>query len=87
MKLRIEGLDLLHQPIDEFLRVAHRQRRDIINGLIRIKLGTLSARMRQRVHDVGTKTQEPELERLEKTAGACADDDDVRRNCRGSTGG
>jgi hypothetical protein len=33
--------------------------------------------MRQRIHDVGADAEEPKLKGLEKTAGACADDDGV----------
>jgi hypothetical protein len=36
MKLRIERLGLLQQPVDQFLRTAHGQRRDVINRLLRI---------------------------------------------------
>src|SRR5690242_207517 len=30
MKLGIEGLDLLHEPVDQLLSAAHRQRRDVV---------------------------------------------------------
>jgi len=52
MKLRLEGLDLLHQPIDELLGAADGQRRDIIDGLLGIQLRTLPARDGQRIDDV-----------------------------------
>jgi hypothetical protein len=77
MKLRRKGLDLLHEPIDELLRIAYRQRRDVIDRLVRIQLRALSARMRQRIHDVGLDAEEAKLEGLEKAAGAGADDDGV----------
>src|ERR1700722_16457536 len=87
MKLRRKGLDLLHQPIDQLLRVAHGQRRDVIDRLVRIQLRALSARMRQGIDDMRADAEEPELEGLEKAAGACADDDDVRSDGLRGRGG
>src|ERR1700685_3818671 len=61
MKLRRKGLDLLHQPINQFLRAAHRHRRDVIDRLVRIQLRALSARMGQRIDDVRADAEEPKL--------------------------
>ena len=77
VKLRVEGLDLLHQPIDELLRAAHRQRRNVVDRLVRIQLGALPARVRERIDDVRADAEQPELEHLEQAAGAGADDDHV----------
>ena len=87
MKLRSKGLDLLHEPIDQLLRVAYRQCRNVVDRLIRIELRTLPARMRQRIHHVRTDAEEPEFENLKKAAGTRADDDDVGRDGRGCSGG
>ena len=86
MKLGVEGLDLLHQPIDQLLGAAHGQRRNVVDRLIRIELGALAARMRERVDDVRADTQQAELEDLEQAAGSCADDDDVGADRLRATG-
>ncbi len=52
MKNGVEGLRLLQQPIDQFLGTAHRQRRDVIDRLVGIQLGALTAGLRQRINDV-----------------------------------
>jgi hypothetical protein len=87
MKLRSKGLDLLHEPIDQLLRVAYRQCRDVVDGLVRIQLRTLSARMGQRIHDVGADAEQAKLEGLEEAAGASADDDGVSADCLRGNGG
>jgi hypothetical protein len=77
MELGAKGLDLLEQAIDEFLRSADGQRRDVVDRLVRVELGALPARVSQRVHDVGLDAEQPELEDLEETRRASADDHDV----------
>src|SRR5687767_1131135 len=82
MESRLEGLDLLQQPIDELLRAAYRQRRDVVDRLVGIELGALTARMLERVDDVRLDAEQPELEHLEQPARACTDDDGVRLDRR-----
>jgi hypothetical protein len=77
MKLRAERLDLLEQPVDEFLGAAHRHGRDVVDGLVRIQLGALAARVPQGVHDVGLDAQQPQLERLEQAGRPRPDDDGI----------
>src|SRR5208283_3948674 len=77
VQLRLERLDLLQQPVDQLLCAAHRQRRDVVDGLVGIELGTLSARMLQRVDHVRADAEESQLEHLEQPAGSGADDDDL----------
>ncbi len=43
VKLRTEGPDLLHQPVHQLLRAAHRHCRNVVDGLVGIQLGALSA--------------------------------------------
>ncbi len=43
VKLRVKGLNLLHQPVDEFLCADHRVGGDIVNGFFRVQLATLTA--------------------------------------------
>src|SRR6185312_78056 len=78
VKLRLERLDLLHQPIDQLLRAADRQRRNVIDGLVRVELRALAAGSGERVDHVGTDAEQSELEHLEKTAGTRPDDDHFR---------
>jgi hypothetical protein len=75
---RLEGLDLLQQPIDELLRAAYRQRRDVVDRLVGIELGALTARMLERVDDVRLDAEQPELKHLKQPARTRTDDDGVR---------
>ena len=80
MKLRVERLRLLQQPIDQFLRAADGQRGNVVDRLLRIELAALTARMLQRIDDVRADAEQSELEDLKQTAGSRADDDDVGLN-------
>ena len=77
MKLRVERLGLLQQPIDQFLRAADGQRRNVVDRLFRIQLAALPAGMLERIDDVRADAQQAELENLEQAAGAGADDDGI----------
>ncbi len=78
VKLRIERMRLLHQPVDEFLRTADRKRRNVIDRLVRIELGALPARRLERIDHMGRNAEQPELEDLKQAARPRADDDDFR---------
>ncbi len=80
MELRRERLDLLHQPIDEFARVADRNRRDVVDRLVGIKLDALAADVRHAVDDLCLEVEQPEFKDLEQADGARTDDDDVRND-------
>src|SRR6185436_17419599 len=73
---RIERRDLLHQPVDEFLRTTHGQRGNVVDGLVRIELGALAAGRAQRVDEMAGHAEQAELEYLEEPAGTCANDQD-----------
>ena len=75
MELRLEGFDLLHQSIDELLRAADGQRGDVVDGLVRIELGALTAGALQRVEEVGTYPEQAQFEHLEQPTGTGADID------------
>ncbi len=70
-----KGLDLLEQAIDKFLRAAHRQSRDIVDGLLRIQLGALPTGLRQRIHQVCFYAQQSQLKYLKQATGTCTHDD------------
>ena len=75
MKGGFEGLGLFQQSIDQFLRPADRQRGNVINRLIGIKLGALAAGLAQGIDDVSADPKQSEFEYLEKTNRAGANDD------------
>ena len=70
----VERLDLLEQAVDEFLRAAHRQRRDVVDRLVGIELGALAAGMRERVDDLALHAEQAEFEHGEEADRAGADD-------------
>ena len=41
------------QPVNELLRAAYRQRRNVVDRFLRIQLGALAAGMRQGIDQVG----------------------------------
>ena len=86
MKLRLEGLDLLQQPVDQLLCPAHRQRRDVVDRLVGIELGALAARVRERIHHVCADPEQAELEYLEQPTRAGANDQDLGADRRPAGG-
>ena len=71
----VKGLDLLEQPVDQFLRTADRNRGNVVDRLVRIELGALAAGMRERIHDLALHAEQPELEHRKKANGTRADND------------
>src|SRR5690606_13158434 len=80
VKLCVERLDLLEQPIDQLLRADDGQRGNVVDRLFGIQLATLPAGMLERIHDVRMDAQEPELEDLKQAARSRADNDGVCLN-------
>ena len=78
MKDRRERLDLLQQPIHQLLGVAHRNGRNVVDGLVRVELRALAAGRGHGVHDVRLDAEQAEFEDLEQAARAAADNDDIR---------
>src|SRR5713101_6307951 len=74
MKGRLERLDLLHQRIGEPLARNHRQGRNVVDRLLGIELGALSADLVEDVDKVSIDVEQAEFEHCKKTAGAGADD-------------
>ncbi len=73
----MNGRDLLLQAVDELTRRAYRDRRDVVDRLVRIQLGALTADGRQGVHHFGFHAQQAQFENLKQAAGAGTDDDRV----------
>ncbi len=61
----VERADLLHQALDQFTGCARRNRRDVVNRLVRIQLDTLPADTRQYVDDVTRQTEQRLLQTLQ----------------------
>jgi hypothetical protein len=78
VKSGVKRFDLLHEPVDQFLRAADRQRRDVIDRFVGVELSALAARMGERVDDFALEAQKAELENREEPDGAGADDDALR---------
>ena len=68
MELRTERLDLLHELIDQALRGNLRDRRDVVDRLLRIELGALAADLVENIDQVGLHIQEAQFEDGEKSA-------------------
>ncbi len=80
VEIGLERPDLFQQTVDQLLGAAHRQRRDVIDGFIRVKLRALAARMLEGIDEVGVNTQQPEFEYLKQPAGPGADNHSVGGN-------
>src|SRR5215831_17887460 len=74
MKRRLEWLDLLHQRVGEPLARNHRQGRNVVDRLLWIELGALSADLVEDVDKVSPDVEQAEFEHGEKAARAGADD-------------
>src|SRR5262245_5948391 len=74
MEGRIEWLDLLQETIDELLCATDGQRGDVVDRLVRIELGTLPARMCERIDHVRRDAEQAQLENLEEAARSGSDD-------------
>jgi hypothetical protein len=77
VKRRLERRDLLHQPVGQFLAAHHRQRRNIVNGFLGIKLGALAPRAVEHINDVRLQIEQPKLEHREQPNRARADYNNV----------
>ena len=77
MELRIERLDLLQQPVDQFLAGDDGKARNVVDRFFRIELGALAARPVEDVDQMAFEIEQPQLEHGEQADGAGADNDDV----------
>ena len=77
MEGRTERLDLLHQRIDMALRRDIGHARNVVDRLLRIKLGALAADLVEDVDEMRLHVEQAELEHGEQPAGPGADDQHV----------
>ncbi len=63
---RAERLDLLHQRVDQPLRRHLRQRRNVVDRLLRIELGALAADLVEDVDEMRLHVEQAELEHREQ---------------------
>src|SRR5690242_21833647 len=78
MELRIEGLDLLQQAIDQLLAGHQRKTGNVVDRLFRIELGALPARPIQNVNQMALEIQQPQLKHGKQADGPVADDGEIR---------
>src|SRR5690606_30622809 len=77
-ELRLKGLDLLHQPVHQFLAGDHRPCGNVVDRLFRVEFGALAARPVEDVDEVAFEIEQAELEHGEQAHRACPDDHHVR---------
>ena len=77
MERRTERLDLLHQRVDQALRRDFRDRRNVVDRLLGIKLGALAADLVEDVDEMRLDVEQAELEHGEQPDRAGADDEHV----------
>ena len=80
MKFGVERLDLFHQAVDQFFAAANRNAGNVVDRLVRVELGTLTAGNPHRVEDVRIDSEQAEFENLENTYGPGSDDESIRFN-------
>ncbi|MBN8557754.1 MAG: cytochrome P450, partial [Burkholderiales bacterium] len=83
---RREGRDLRQQRVDQRLAAAHRHGRNVVDRLVGVQRGRLTADMGQDVDDLGAQPQQAELEHREQADRAGADHGDVGFQRRGEVG-
>ena len=66
MELRMEGFDLLHQFVGQFLASDDRKAGNVVNGFLGIKLRTLTARAVEDVHELAFEVEKAQLEHSEQ---------------------
>ena len=77
MKRGRERADLLLKTVDQLFGAANRQRRNIVDGLVRVQLDTLPTSIVQRIDEVRLQAQQTELKDLKESAGTSAHDNDI----------
>ena len=59
VKLGGKGFDLLLKSVNKFLTCAKRNSRDVVNRFVSVKLCTLAAHLRQRIHHMAADVLKP----------------------------
>ena len=77
MEGRMEGMDLLHQLLDQPLAGDDRIAGNVVDRLLRIELGALAARLVENVDERAADVEQAKLEDGEQPDRAGADDDHV----------
>jgi len=77
MKHRLEGPDLLEQPVGQLLAGANRKSRNVVNRLLRIKLEALAARPVENVDHMSFEPGQAQLKHGEEADRPCADNNDI----------
>src|SRR5580658_4232577 len=77
MESGLERFDLRHQVFDETNAGHHRMGGNVVDRLLRIKLGALAAGARQDVDQMAADIEQAEFEHCEESGGTGADEDNV----------
>ncbi len=80
MESRLEGLDLLQEPVDELLAGYIGKSRYVVDRLLGIKLGALTAGTIEYVDHFAAYIEQPQLEDGEEAARPCAHNDSIGRD-------
>src|SRR5690606_34205713 len=73
----VKRLDLLQEVVCQLFSRAYGDSRDVVDRLVRVKLGTLAAGFRNRIDNLRLQPQQAELEHLEQAARTGSDDNDI----------
>ncbi len=77
MVLRVERFDLLQQRIDEALRAGIGNAGNVVDRLLRIKLGALAADLVENVDEMTFHVEQAQLEHRKQADGPRADNDNI----------
>ena len=83
MEFGAKRLDLLQQPVDQFLGAHDGKRRNVIDRFFRVQLRALATWLLQRVDDVRFDIEQSKFKDLEQADRAGSYDDDVSGNGHG----
>src|SRR5271166_3902180 len=78
VEFRLEGMNLLHQTVDQLLAADDRKARNVVDRLLGIELSALAASFRQNVDQVALHVEKAELEDRKEADGPSAHNRDVR---------
>src|SRR5262249_13478421 len=85
MELRAERLDLRHQLIDQALRSAVGNARNVVDRLLRIELGALATDLVENIDNMRLHIEQAQFEHGKEPAGPGPDDEHVGLNRFGHT--
>ena len=73
----VEGFDLFQDRVGQFLSRALGNGWNVVDRLVRIQLGTLPARLADRIDNLRLEAEKTQLKNLEQAAGPCPNHDNI----------